>query len=206
MFWGWPPSGMFHVITINMIIIISLIFFILIFCIALLWILVPAFYGLPSVPTKPERIRTALKLVNLQPDEVLYDLGAGDGRVLFIAAREFGAFSIGLEVGPVQCALIWLRIISSGLANRIQIRWGNFFKADLKDADVVYVYATSQEVLKLAPFLQQQMKAGSRVVSISADFPEWEPSTFDEHDLIFVYEMPPRPGSIMSYLLKNAKE
>jgi hypothetical protein len=50
------------------------------------------------------------------------------------------------------------------------------------------------------------MKAGSRVVSISADFPEWEPSTFDEHDLIFVYEMPPRPGSIMSYLLKNAKE
>lgn len=205
MFWGWPPSGMFHVITINMIIIISLIFFILIFCIALLWILVPAFYGLPSVPTKPERIRTALKLVNLQPDEVLYDLGAGDGRVLFIAAREFGAFSIGLEVGPVQCALIWLRIISSRLADRIQIRWGNFFKADLKDADVVYVYATSQEVLKLAPLLQQ-MKAGSRVVSISADFPEWEPSTFDEHDLIFVYEMPPRTGSIMSYLLKNAKE
>ena len=206
MFWGWPPSGMFHVITISMIIIISLIFFIIIFCIALLWILVPAFYGLPSVPTKPERIRKALKLVNLQPDEVLYDLGAGDGRVLLIAAREFGAFSIGLEVGPVQCALIWLRIASSGLADRIQIHWGNFFKADLKEADVVYVYATSQEVLKLSPFLRQQMKAGSRVVSISADFPEWEPSTFDEHDLIFVYEMPPQVGSITSYLLKNAKE
>ena len=197
---------MFHVITISMIIIISLIFFITIFCIALLWILVPAFYGLPSVPTKPERIRRALKLVNLQPDEVLYDLGAGDGRVLLIAAREFRAFSIGLEVGPVQCALIWLRIVSSGLADRIQIRWGNFFKADLKDADVVYVYATSQEVLKLAPFLQKQMKAGSRVVSISADFLAWEPSTFDEGELIFVYDMPPRPGSIMSYLLKNAKE
>jgi hypothetical protein len=196
---------MFHVITINMIIIISLIFFIIIFCIALLWILVPAFYGLPSVPTRPERIRKALKLVSLQPDEVLYDLGAGDGRVLLIAAREFGAFSIGLEVGPVQCALIWLRIVSSGLADRIKIRWGNFFKADLKDADVVYVYATSQEVLKLAPFLQKQMKAGSRVVSISADFPEWEPSTFDEQDLIFVYEMPPKQGSLTSYLLEKAK-
>ena len=195
---------MFHVITINMIIIISLIFFILIFCIALLWILVPAFYGLPSVPTRLDRIRKALKLVNLQPDEMLYDLGAGDGRVLLIAAREFKAFSIGLEVGPVQCALIWLRIVSSGLANRIKIRWGNFFKADIKDADVVYVYATSQEVLKLAPFLQKQMKAGSRVISISADFPEWEPSTFDEHDLIFVYEMPPKPGSLISYLLKNS--
>ena len=206
MFSAWPPSGMFRVITINMIIIISLIFFIFIFCIALLWILVPAFYGLPSVPTKPERIRKALKLVNLQPDEVLYDLGAGDGRVLLIAAREFGAFSIGLEVGPVQCALIWLRIVSSGLADRIQIHWGNFFKADLKEADVVYVYATSQEVLKLAPFLQRQMRAGSRLVSISADFPEWEPSTFDEAELIFVYEMPPESGSLMSYLLKEAKE
>jgi hypothetical protein len=197
---------MFHVITISMIIIISLIFFILIFCIALLWILVPALYGLPSVPTRPDRIRTALKLVNLQPDEILYDLGAGDGRVLIIAAREFGALSTGLEVGPVQCALVWLRIVSNGLADRVKIRWGNFFRADLKDADVVYVYATSQEVLKLAPFLQKQMKAGSRVVSISADFPEWEPSTFDESELIFVYEMPPRPGSIMSYLLKKAKE
>ena len=206
MFSAWPPSGTFRVIMINMIIIISLIFFMLIFCIALLWILVPAFYGLPSVPTKPERIRKALKLANLQPDEVLYDLGAGDGRVLLIAAREFGAFSIGLEVGPVQCTLIWLRIVSSGLADRIKIQWGNFFRADLKDADLVYVYATSQEVLKLAPFLQKQMKAGSRVVSISADFPEWEPSTFDEGELIFVYEMPPQAGSITSYLLKNAKE
>jgi len=196
---------MFRVITISMIIIISLTFFIIIFCIALLWILVPAFYGLPSMPTRPERIRKALKLVSLQPDEVLYDLGAGDGRVLLIAAREFGAFSIGLEVGPVQCALIWLRIVSSGLADRIKIRWGNFFKADLKDADVVYVYATSQEVLKLAPFLQKQMKAGSRVVSISADFPEWEPSTFDGQDLIFVYEMPPKQGSLTSYLLEKAK-
>ena len=197
---------MFRVITISMIILFFFGFFLLLFVLALLWILVPAFYGLPSVPTRPERIRKALKLVNLQPDEVLYDLGAGDGRVLLIAAREFKAFSIGLEVGPVQCALIWLRIVSSGLANRIKIQWGNFFSADLKDADVVYVYATSQEVLKLAPFLRDQMKLGSRVVSISADFPEWEPSTFDEGELIFVYAMPPAPGSITSYLLKKAKE
>ena len=58
--------------------------------------------------------------------------------------------------------------------------------------------------MKLASYLEKQMKLGSRVVSISADFPEWEPSTFDEHDLIFVYEMPPKPGSLISYLLKNS--
>jgi hypothetical protein len=196
---------MFRVITISMIILFFFVFFLLLFVLALLWILVPAFYGLPSVPTQPDRVRKALKLVNLQPDEVLYDLGAGDGRVLLIAAREFGALPTGLEVGPVQCVLIWLRIVSSGLADRMKIRWGNFFRADLKDADVVYVYATSQEVLKLAPFLQQELKAGSRVVSISADFPEWEPSTFDDRDLIFVYEMPPKQGSLTSYLLEKAK-
>jgi len=188
-----------------MLILTSLTFFVLIFFITLLWILVPAFYGLPSIPTKPDRIRKALKLVNLQPDEILYDLGAGDGRVLLIAAREFGAQAVGIEVGPIQCALIWLRTVASGFGDKIQIRRGNFFKADLKDADIVYVYATSQEVQKLASYLEKQMKRGSRVVSISADFPNWEPSTFDDRDLIFVYQMPPKQGSLTSYLLEKAK-
>ncbi len=59
----------------------------LLFLLALLWIIIPAFYGLPSKPTKPDRIRKALQLVKLELGEVLYDLGAGDGRVLFIAAK-----------------------------------------------------------------------------------------------------------------------
>jgi hypothetical protein len=49
------------------------------------------------------------------------------------------------------------------------------------------------------------MKPGARLVSISADFPEWEPSALDQHELIFVYEMPPKKGSMMSYMLKRAK-
>jgi precorrin-6B methylase 2 len=179
---------------------------ILLFILILLWILIPAFYGLPPVPTKPERIHKALKLANLQPEETLYDLGAGDGRVLFIAVREFGAQAVGIEVGPIQCALIWLRAIASGLGNQIQIRWANFYKANLQEADVVFVYATSKEVIKLASHLERQMKKGARLVSISADFPEWEPSAFDEHALIFMYKMPPVSGSMMSYLLKRIKE
>lgn len=178
---------------------------ILLFLAGLLWILVPALYGLPPVPTKPWRIRKALKLAGLQPNETLYDLGAGDGRVLFMAAREFDAQAVGLEIGPLQCALIWLRAIASGLGNKVQIRWGNFYKADLHDADVVFIYATSREVLKLASHLETHMKRGSRLVSISADFPEWEPSAMDDRDLIFVYEMPPMHGSVMSYMLKNVK-
>ncbi len=188
-----------------MIVLVAFGFSLLLFVIVLLWILIPALYGLPPVPTKPGRIRKALRLANLQENEILYDLGAGDGRVLLIAAGEFGAKSVGLEIGPIQCALIWLRAAASGFGGRIRIRWENYYKADLKDADVVFVYATSKEVMKLAPHLEQQMKNGSRLISISADFSEWEPSTVDDHDLIFIYEMPPTKGSVTSYMLKNAK-
>ena len=187
-----------------MIVIVALGLSLLVFILALLWILIPAFYGLPPVPTKPGRIRKALKLANLQADEVLYDLGAGDGRVLLIAARDFGAKAVGIEVGPIQCALIWLRAVARGFGNQIQVRWANFYKADLRDADIIFVYATSKEVVKLAPHLEKQLKKGARVVSISADFPEWEPLTFDERELIFIYEMPPARGNISSYLMKKA--
>jgi len=181
-------------------------FSILLFVLILLWILIPALYGLPPVSTKPERISKALKLANLQPGETLYDLGAGDGRVMFTAARDFGAKAVGIEIGPIQCALIWLRAVASGLDKNILIRWANFYRADLRDADVVYVYGTSKEVLKLAPHLKQQMKAGARLVSISADFPDWEPSAFDERELIFVYAMPPTQGNIASYMMKKPTE
>ena len=179
---------------------------ILLFLLILAWILIPALYGLPSVPTKPERIQKALKLAKLQTDEVLYDLGAGDGRVLFIAARDFGAKAVGLEIGPIQCVLIWLRAVANGWDKKIRVRWANFYNADLSEADVVFVYATSKEVAKLAPHLEQQMKLGSRLVSISADFPDWEPYVVDEHELIFVYEMPPVRGSLSSYLMKRTNQ
>lgn len=176
---------------------------ILFLVVALLWFLVPMIYGRPSIPTQPRRIRKALQLANLQSGETLYDLGAADGRVLLIAAREFGARAVGIEAGLVQCAWIWLRVAASGLGEQIQVRWGNFQKANLHDADVLFVYAASREVGKLAPILEGQLKPGARLVSISADFPEWEPSAMDEHDLIFIYNMPPLTGNLGTYLLKR---
>ena len=180
-------------------------FSLLLFILILLWILIPALYGLPPVSTKPERIRKALKLANLRPDETLYDLGAGDGRVLLLAAREFGAKAVGIEVGPIQCAWIWLRATASGFGSQIRVEWENFYRADLHEADVVFVYATSTEVRKLAPHLEGQMKQGARLISISADFPEWEPSAFDDRDLIFIYEMPPAKGNLVSYLMRQER-
>jgi len=57
--------------------------------------------------------------------------------------------------------------------------------------------------MKLAPHLETQLKKGARLVSISADFPEWEPQEFDNRDLIFVYEMPPTKGSLATYLAQR---
>lgn len=178
--------------------------FLFLFTLGVLWVIVPAFFGAPTRPTAPDRIRKALKLVNLQPGETLYDLGAGDGRVLLITAREFGAHAVGIEIGPIQCAVIGLRLAASGFGNKITLKWGNYFSADLKTADVVFIYATSREVARLAPHLSNQMKPGARVVSISADFPEWEPAVFDEEDLIFIYTMPPVFGSLTTHLLKKS--
>lgn len=187
---------------------LSLVVIILLFLVVILsalWMIVPAFYGPPSVPTQTKRIRKALQLSNLQPGETVYDLGAGDGRVLLIAASEFNANAVGVDVGPVQCLFIKLRALASGYGDKIRVKWGNYFKAELKDADVVFIYATSKETGKLAAHLKKKMKPGSRLVSISADFAEWEPSAIDELDLIFLYVMPPNPGSIASYLMEYKK-
>jgi len=196
---------MFLNIMNDILILASFFFFIALFIVGVLWVLVPAIYGLPSRQTSPDRIRAALKLANLQPDELLYDLGSGDGRVIVIAAREFGARAVGIEIGPVQRAFSRLKVLYNGVSDRVRIEAGNFYKSDVREADVVFIYATSTEVAKLASHLESQMKPGSRVVSISADFPEWEPTLFDEQGLIFVYDMPPKPGSWTTYMLKNVK-
>lgn len=153
-----------------------------------LWFMVPALSGVPWVPTREARIRRALQLAHLQPGERLYDLGAGDGRVLLLAAREFGVRGVGIEIGPVQCALGWLRVWLSGSRQRVQIRWGNFYKADLRNADVVFVYLTSSHTSRLEKKLERELRPGTRVVSIAADFPGWQPSQVDREFVIFLYQ------------------
>jgi len=133
-----------------------------------------------------------LQLANLQSGETLYDLGAGDGRILLVAANEFGAQAVGIEIGPVQCLLGWLKIWLSGNRRRVRMRCGDFFKSDISAADVVFVYATSSQTSRLPPLLERQLKPGARVVSVAADFPDWQPTIVDRELLIFVYEMPPK--------------
>ncbi len=156
--------------------------------IAALYILVPPFFGPPSVPTRHARIRKALQLAKLQPNETLYDLGAGDGRVLVIAAKEFGAQAVGIEIGPVQCAIIWWNAFWNRISSKVKVEAGNFFQADLSKADVVFAYLTSDQADRLQKKFEVELKSGARVITISFNLPGWEPVYFDRENLIFLYE------------------
>jgi precorrin-6B methylase 2 len=159
---------------------------------ALLWILVPALYGLPSVPTKPDRVRAALRLADLGAGEAFFDLGCGDGRTLVIAAREFDALATGIEIGPVQCLVSWLNAARNGVRSKVKVKRGNFYAADVRAADVVFVYATSRELGRLQAHLESQLRAGARVVTVGSDFPDWSATRMDRERLIFLYVMPPQ--------------
>lgn len=159
---------------------------------ALLWILVPALYGLPSVPTNRDRVRAALRLADLAAGDAFFDLGCGDGRTLVIAAREFGANATGIEIGPVQCLVSVGNAIRNGVRSKVRVRRGNFYRADLRAADVVFIYATSRELSRLQAHLENQLREGARVVTVGSDFPDWEPTKMDRERLLFLYVMPPR--------------
>jgi len=161
---------------------------ILIILVALLWILVPAIYGLPPVSTRRERIRRALKLADLQPGERFYDLGSGHGRVLVMAVKEFGVSAVGVEIGPVQCAVSRVNALWNGVSSRVRIEMGNFYRADLSQADVVFAYLTSKYAIRLQEKLERELQSGARIVTISFDLPGWQPAFFDRENLIFLYK------------------
>ena len=110
-----------------------------------LWIVIPRLYGLSRRPARRKTIRRAMQLAGVQPGETVYDLGAGDGRAVVIAAREFGAHATGVEVEPVHCAVAWLWALVNGVLPQVSIRQADLLKADCQDADVVFLY--------LSPFL-----------------------------------------------------
>jgi hypothetical protein len=168
-----------------------------------MWTLIPRWHGIPPTRARARWIRRALAQAQLQPGELLVDLGAGDGRVLRIAAREFEARAVGYEIEPLHCAVGWLSALFSGVLNRVSIRNRDLYHADLSDADVVYLYLNPRFVDSLRESLRQQLAPGARVVSLDFPVEGWEPSEVDIGYLIFSYRMPPTPGSLDTYLQRR---
>ncbi|HSR47568.1 MAG TPA: hypothetical protein VLL77_06215 [Anaerolineales bacterium] len=164
------------------------------------WLLVPILTGLPWRPTDRDRIGRALALAEVRPGEVVYDLGSGDGRVVIMAAAEFGARAVGVELSPLQFLWSWIRVQTHPNRDRVSLRWGDCFQADLTDADVVVAYMTSAQAEPLRRTLEAGMRAGGRVLTIAFELEGWEPSSFDSRHLIYLYRWPPRPGNLGSLL------
>lgn len=124
----------------------------------------------PYVPTPINVVRRMLKLADVGPDDAVYDLGCGDGRVLFSAVEEFGVRrAVGYDLNSTMCESIQRKIGERELGDRIQVVNGNFFLADLSPASVVTLYLTTSGNSKLRPKLEEELGAGTRVVS--HDFP-----------------------------------
>ncbi len=156
---------------------------------ALLWVVVPAWYGLPPISARQERIRRALELAHPKPGETFYDLGCGHGRALVIAAREYGLHVVGIEAGPVQRAISQWNVFWNGVSSRVRIEGGDFFKADLRNADIVYAYLTPSHGRRLREKLERELKAGARVVTVAFELPGQQPARFDREALIYMYEI-----------------
>lgn len=161
----------------------------------LLWLIVPALSGLPWIPTREVRIRKALQLARVSPDDIVYDLGSGDGRVLVVAAREFGARAVGIEISPLHCIAARINAFLAGINGRVTIQWASFYKVNFTDADVVFVYMTARETSRLRPYLEKQLRPGTRIITVSCEIPGWQPVIFDREALIFIYQLGPSPVS-----------
>ncbi len=154
-----------------------------------LYFLWPLFKGAPWVPTRMKKVRQMLTLADIQPDEILYDLGCGDGRFIVTAARKFGAKAIGIELNILLYVWCQLLITILGLRKRVKIIRGNFFKRDLSEADVVICYLLQATNELLEDKLLRELKPTTRVISNSFVFNKLPIVIEDLNSGIYVYKV-----------------
>jgi predicted RNA methylase len=116
-----------------------------------------------------------LVLSEIKPGEVFFDLGAGDGRTVIMAAKDFGARAVGIELREDLAKRALSVVYESNLQDRITIVNGDMFNVDLTSADVVFLYLTTSANEKIKPKLETELKHGARVVSHDYEIVGWKP-------------------------------
>lgn len=168
----------FGITTIDPRIIITLIFI----------LLIPGFYAAitsgPFVPSSRKRHRSMLKLADLQPTDIVYDLGCGDGRLVFNAAR-FAKKAIGYELSIPLYLFGKLRSLF-GRPNAF-IRYGNIWKQDYRDADVIFCYLLPKAMKQFYREVWPTLKPGTRVISNAFQIHEVKPIKKEEK--VYLYRV-----------------
>jgi len=125
------------------------------------------------IPTPKTIVRQMLLLAHIRRGEVLYDLGAGDGRIIIQAARKFGARSTGIEIDPERVSHIKEKLESTRV--QAEVIQADFMEINLSLADVITMYLSESVNAKLASKLEHELKPGARVVSLDYFLPGWTP-------------------------------
>jgi len=161
-----------------------------------LWIYLPIFWGAPWLPTSLRTADKMLRMAGTKPGHTVVDLGAGDGRLVILAARKYRAKGIGVEIDPLRVLAANLGIFLLGLRGKAGVRWGNLHRFNLTGADVVTLYLMQGTNQKLKENLEKTLRPGAKVVSHLFSMSGWTPVALDDRHGIFVYEMGNTTGEI----------
>jgi len=157
--------------------------------VAAVMVIGPVFFGAPWHPARRRDIRLALEWCEPIPGETLVDLGSGDGRVLLLAAREFGLNAVGLEIDPLKAAFSRWRVRRAGLSHRITVFCRNALEHDYRDADILFIYLSHQSLDRLWPTLRAQLKPTARIVCYRFRLRGFQPHRASPDGTLFLYRM-----------------
>lgn len=151
----------------------------------------------PYVVSPQRIVDRMLELADLKPGETVYDLGSGDGRVLFTAVQRYRAKAVGIEISDSLVGSTNDRIQRMGLQNDARVIHDDFRDVDLSPADVVTLYLATDTNEMIRPILEKSLRKGARVVSHDYAVLGWKPKLVDKdipearNHVIYLYEMPP---------------
>jgi len=147
------------------------------------------------VPTPQPVVDRMLELAKLQPGDVLYDLGSGDGRIPVTAAKKYGVRAVGIDINPERIAEANANAKVAGVTDKVSFIEADLFLTDIAQADVVTLYLLQSLNVKLRPKLLAELKPGTRIISHSFDMAEeWEPEHTEKVDsnTIYMWTVPDR--------------
>jgi ribosomal protein L11 methylase PrmA len=127
----------------------------------------------PYVPTPQDVVDRMLSLASVGKNDVVYDLGCGDGRIPITAAKRFGARGVGVDIDPQRIKEANANAAAAGVTALVSFKLQDAMKTDVSDATVVTLYLLSASNLKLRPILTRQLKPGARIVSHSFGMGDW---------------------------------
>lgn len=141
------------------------------------------------VPTPPAVVDAMLKLAKVGKNDVVYDLGCGDGRIVIAAAKQYGARGVGIDIDPARIKESNANAVAEGVTDRVKFMQADLFAdtTNLSEATVVTLYLLPSLNAKLLPKLRRELKPGTRIVSHSFPMGDWEPQQTLEVDMRTVY-------------------